>query len=160
MGAYNRTNGEPCCAHPYLMQEVLRERWGFDGYFVSDDFGFLAVARYLDNPLYLLGDHFPGSLYYRPLGQFFWWVGYRLAGADPYGHHLLDLGLHVANAWLLYRLLLRLHPSVPAALGVASLFVVHPLALGTLAWVAPAVALSLVAAITLLFALGRRLFPG
>ena len=36
MGAYNRVNGHPCCAHPYLMQEVLRERWGFDGYFVSD----------------------------------------------------------------------------------------------------------------------------
>ena len=36
MGAYNRTNGEPCCAHPYLMQEVLRKKWGFKGYFVSD----------------------------------------------------------------------------------------------------------------------------
>ncbi len=36
MGAYNRTNGEPCCAHPYLIDEVLRKRWGFDGYFVSD----------------------------------------------------------------------------------------------------------------------------
>ena len=36
MGAYNRTNGYPCCAHPYLMQEVLRDKWGFDGYFVSD----------------------------------------------------------------------------------------------------------------------------
>ncbi len=36
MGAYNRTNGEPCCAHPYLMQEVLRKRWGFKGYYVSD----------------------------------------------------------------------------------------------------------------------------
>ncbi len=36
MGAYNRTNGLPCCAHPYLMQEVLRERWGFKGYYVSD----------------------------------------------------------------------------------------------------------------------------
>lgn len=36
MGAYNRTNGEPCCAHPYLMNEVLRKIWGFDGYFVSD----------------------------------------------------------------------------------------------------------------------------
>lgn len=36
MGAYNRTNGEPCCAHPYLMQEVLRDQWGFKGYFVSD----------------------------------------------------------------------------------------------------------------------------
>ena len=36
MGAYNRTNGVPCCAHPYLMQEVLREKWGFKGYYVSD----------------------------------------------------------------------------------------------------------------------------
>ena len=36
MGAYNRTNGDPCCAHPYLMQKVLRGDWGFDGYFVSD----------------------------------------------------------------------------------------------------------------------------
>lgn len=36
MGAYNRTNGESACASPYLMQEVLRDRWGFDGYFVSD----------------------------------------------------------------------------------------------------------------------------
>ncbi len=36
MGAYNRTNGEPCCAHTYLMGEILRKRWNFDGYFVSD----------------------------------------------------------------------------------------------------------------------------
>ena len=36
MGAYNRTNGDPCCAHPYLMQEVLRKKWNFQGYFVSD----------------------------------------------------------------------------------------------------------------------------
>ena len=36
MGAYNRTNGDPCCAHPYLMGEVLRKKWGFKGYYVSD----------------------------------------------------------------------------------------------------------------------------
>jgi len=36
MGAYNMTNGEPCCSHPYLMKEVLREKWGFRGFFVSD----------------------------------------------------------------------------------------------------------------------------
>lgn len=36
MGAYNRTNGDLCCAHPYLMQEVLRKKWKFKGYFVSD----------------------------------------------------------------------------------------------------------------------------
>jgi beta-glucosidase len=36
MGAYNRVNGEPCCASPYLLGEILRERWGFSGYIVSD----------------------------------------------------------------------------------------------------------------------------
>ncbi len=36
MGAYNRTNGVPCCAHEYLLKEILRGKWGFDGYVVSD----------------------------------------------------------------------------------------------------------------------------
>ena len=36
MGAYNRTNGEPCCGHSKLMVETLRGKWGFEGHFVSD----------------------------------------------------------------------------------------------------------------------------
>lgn len=36
MGAYNRTNGEPCCGSPTLIQKILRERWGFQGHYVSD----------------------------------------------------------------------------------------------------------------------------
>lgn len=36
MGAYNRTNGEPCCGSKTLLQDILREEWGFDGYVVSD----------------------------------------------------------------------------------------------------------------------------
>lgn len=36
MGAYNRTNGEPCNGSPTLLQKILREEWGFDGYVVSD----------------------------------------------------------------------------------------------------------------------------
>ena len=35
MGAYNRTNGEPCCASDALMGK-LRGEWGFEGHFVSD----------------------------------------------------------------------------------------------------------------------------
>lgn len=35
MGAYNRTNGEPCCGSMTL-QNILREQWGFQGHFVSD----------------------------------------------------------------------------------------------------------------------------
>ena len=36
MCAYNSTNGEPCCANKYLLQEVLRDQWNFDGHVVSD----------------------------------------------------------------------------------------------------------------------------
>ena len=36
MGAYNRTNGEVCCGSPTLLQKILRDEWGFEGYVVSD----------------------------------------------------------------------------------------------------------------------------
>lgn len=36
MGAYNRTNGEPCCAHTDLMENILRGEWEFKGHYVSD----------------------------------------------------------------------------------------------------------------------------
>ena len=36
MGAYNRTNGKPCCGHKELLQDILRDEWGFEGHVVSD----------------------------------------------------------------------------------------------------------------------------
>jgi len=36
MGAYNRTNGEPCCGSKYLLVDTVRGRWGFEGHVVSD----------------------------------------------------------------------------------------------------------------------------
>lgn len=36
MGAYNRTNGEPCCGSKTLIKDMLREQWHFSGYFTSD----------------------------------------------------------------------------------------------------------------------------
>ncbi len=36
MGAYNRTNGEPCCGSKTLLQDILRGKWGFRGHVVSD----------------------------------------------------------------------------------------------------------------------------
>lgn len=36
MGAYNRTNGEPCCGSKTLLKDILREEWGFEGHVVSD----------------------------------------------------------------------------------------------------------------------------
>ncbi|MGN1191113.1 MAG: glycoside hydrolase family 3 C-terminal domain-containing protein [Dorea sp.] len=36
MGAYNRTNGEPCCGSQTLLVDILRKQWGFEGHVVSD----------------------------------------------------------------------------------------------------------------------------
>ncbi len=36
MCAYNRTNGEPCCANNRLLNDILRKEWSFGGYVVSD----------------------------------------------------------------------------------------------------------------------------
>jgi len=36
MGAYNRTNGEPCCGSYTLLRDILRGKWGFEGHVVSD----------------------------------------------------------------------------------------------------------------------------
>ncbi|MCL2335109.1 MAG: glycoside hydrolase family 3 C-terminal domain-containing protein, partial [Endomicrobia bacterium] len=36
MGAYNRLYGEPCCASKFLLKDILRDKWKFGGYVVSD----------------------------------------------------------------------------------------------------------------------------
>ena len=36
MGAYNAVNGVPACASSFLLTDILRKQWGFDGYIVSD----------------------------------------------------------------------------------------------------------------------------
>jgi len=54
MNAFNELNGIPCTGNPYLVQEVLKKQWGFDGFVVSDwdsikemiTHGFAADARH------------------------------------------------------------------------------------------------------------------
>lgn len=36
MGAYNRILGEVCCASKLLLEDILRDQWGFQGHVVSD----------------------------------------------------------------------------------------------------------------------------
>ena len=36
MGAYNAVNGVPVCANSFLLTDLLRKQWGFEGYVVSD----------------------------------------------------------------------------------------------------------------------------
>ena len=36
MTAFNALNGVPCTSSKYLVKEVLREKWGFNGVVTSD----------------------------------------------------------------------------------------------------------------------------
>jgi beta-glucosidase len=36
MGAYNRFRGRYCCHNAYLLKEILKEEWGFEGAVISD----------------------------------------------------------------------------------------------------------------------------
>ena len=36
MGAYNRYAGKPCCSSDFLLMDILRKRWNFQGMVVSD----------------------------------------------------------------------------------------------------------------------------
>ena len=54
MTAYNALNGVPCTANKMLIQEILREEWGFEGWVVSDCGAIYDIHinhKYENNPL-------------------------------------------------------------------------------------------------------------
>lgn len=53
MAAYNAINGTPCTCNHWLLTELLRDEWGFDGYVVSDCGGvgnILYSHKFVDTP--------------------------------------------------------------------------------------------------------------
>lgn len=46
MCAYNRTYGEPCCGSSFLLQDILRDQWGFDGHVTSDCWALVDFHEY------------------------------------------------------------------------------------------------------------------
>ena len=48
MSSYNRLNGTYTSEHPWLLTEVLRDNWRFDGVVISDWFGLHTTASALN----------------------------------------------------------------------------------------------------------------
>ena len=100
------------------------------GEFVWDDL--LLVKK---NPL-VTGEFTVWSLWFRtdfPLSILSFWLQSRLWGDHAAGFHAVNLALHLANTFLLWRVLSR--AKIPGAGFAAALFAAHPLCVASVAWV-------------------------
>ena len=74
-----------------------------------------------------------GEAHYWPIVYTTFWLEHKLYGLQPFGYHLVNVLLHLANSALLWRLTLRL--SIPGAWAIAAVFAAHPLHVESVAWV-------------------------
>jgi len=63
-------------------------------------------------------------------------IDWQLFGANPAGHHYVNLLLHVVNAVLLFLLLWRATGATGTSWIVAALFALHPINVESVAWIA------------------------
>ena len=106
------------------------------GFWGRDDFGCLAIVRMIGSPwVFFTTDHFfvPGSIF-RPLGFASMWLCEKLFGTAYAPNAAFDIGLHVAVALALCRVMVRAGtPIVPAVL-ISLVFVLHPATSTTSMW--------------------------
>jgi protein O-mannosyl-transferase len=70
---------------------------------------------------------------YYPVLHSAFWIEHRLWGDAALGYHLINVALHVASGWLLVAVLRRL--AIPGAWLAGALFVLHPVAVESAAWI-------------------------
>jgi protein O-mannosyl-transferase len=70
---------------------------------------------------------------YYPLTQSLWWFQWRVFGYHAIGYHAVNILLHMANAFLVWMILLRL--KIPGAWLAAMIFAIHPVNAATVAWI-------------------------
>jgi tetratricopeptide (TPR) repeat protein len=64
---------------------------------------------------------------YRPLVSLSYALNHALGGMNPWGYHLLNVGLHALVTWLVFLVASRLGIACEPALVAAAIFAVHPL---------------------------------
>lgn len=120
------------CALPLL---ALIAYWpSLHGGFIWDDITFISDNDLVRSPNGLFNIWFTrDATDYWPLAYTVFWFLWRAFGAETLGYHLLNVGVHALNAYLIWRILARM--GFRWGYLAALLFVVHPVAVEAVAWI-------------------------
>jgi hypothetical protein len=111
-------------------------RGAFSGFFVQDDYGWLASSRFRT-----LGEYLPvflrfnAALTYRPLSQeTFFFLGQKIFGLWPPGFHSISVCFHLLSIILVYLLARKFCPVLPSLVG-SFFFAVHSAHFRSIYWI-------------------------
>jgi len=149
----------------FLGAALLVYRPALRGPFLSDDRHYVEANPYvhelsLENVRVLLDPNGPVTIEvvnYSPLQLLLHAVVWQLCGDDTFGHHLLNVALHVVASLLLVALFLETGIPLAAACLGGALFLLHPANVEAVAWISQLKSsLALVLALAALLAQRRR----
>jgi protein O-mannosyl-transferase len=114
---------------------LLAYQPAWNGGFIWDDNAYVTNNELLTAPdgLRRIWFSLDAPSQYFPLVYTTFRIERALWGLSPFGYHWVNLLLHVANALLVWRLLVRL--KVPAAWLAGAIFALHPVQVESVAWI-------------------------
>jgi tetratricopeptide (TPR) repeat protein len=125
-----------------LAGATIAAYWGVreNGFVAFDDNNFITANHYVKNGLSWDGLKWAFTElytdYWHPLTWLSLMLDVQLFGLRAGGHHLVNLGIHVANTLLLFAFLRYTTGRLWASAFVAALFALHPLHVESVAWAA------------------------
>ncbi len=125
--------------HLYLLLlvvvTILAYQPAWHGGFLWDDDAYVINNELLTAPdgLRRIWFSFESPSQYFPLVYTTFRIERALWGLNPFGYHIVNVLLHVANALLVWRLLVRLR--VPGAWLASAIFALHPVQVESVAWI-------------------------
>jgi len=107
--------------------------------FAWDDFGYIVRNYPIQDPISLKSISWCLTAFaeanWHPVTWLLLHVEFQFFGLKPFGYHIVNLALHVANVLLLFGVLRRMTGATGKSLAVAALFAVHPLHVESVAWI-------------------------
>src|SRR5437763_11951468 len=132
---FSSRRGAIACALVLAVLTILVYRPAWNGGFLWDDDIYITKNELLTAPdgLRRIWVSFDSPSQYFPLVYTTFRVEHAFWGLNPTGYHWVNLLLHVANALLVWAVLVRL--KVPGAWLAGAIFALHPVQVESVAWI-------------------------